>query len=68
MAAVDPLLLASMPSSSSLHQSTDELSFDNYCIVCDRLIVPPKEVLAETKTDVKPKKKACGSVRVSGVV
>lgn len=39
-----------------------EDTFDSYCIVCDRLIVPPKE---KEDVAVKPKKKAAGAIRVS---
>lgn len=38
-----------------------EDTFDSFCIVCDRLIVPPKEKEAEPK----PKKKPAGAIRVS---
>jgi hypothetical protein len=42
--------------------SLDE-PFETYCIVCDRVIVPPKEV---EPVEVKPKKKAAaGAIRVS---
>jgi hypothetical protein len=37
-------------------------AFDAYCIVCDRLIVPPKE---KASVETKPKKKAAGAIRVS---
>jgi hypothetical protein len=42
----------------------DGMSFENFCIVCDRLILPPKEV-EQVKT-VK-KKQAAGTIRVSRV-
>jgi len=45
--------------------SLDE-PFETYCIVCDRVIVPPKEV---EPVEVKPKKKAAaGAIRVSSSV
>jgi hypothetical protein len=37
-------------------------AFDSYCIVCDRVIVPPK---VEEPVEAKPKKKAAGAIRVS---
>ena len=37
-------------------------SFDNYCIVCDRLIIPPKE--PEKVAKVTKKKAAGGAIRV----
>lgn len=42
----------------------DDMSFDSYCIVCDRLIVPPKPVV-EVATEKTVKKKSCqGTIRV----
>jgi len=42
--------------------SLDE-PFETYCIVCDRVIVPPK---VQEPAEVKPKKKAAaGAIRVS---
>jgi hypothetical protein len=41
--------------------SLDE-PFETYCIVCDRVIVPPKE---QETVEAKPKKKAAGAIRVS---
>jgi hypothetical protein len=38
------------------------MSFENFCIVCDRLILPPKEV-EQVKT--AKKKPAAGTIRVS---
>ncbi|ORX37611.1 hypothetical protein BD324DRAFT_650180 [Kockovaella imperatae] len=50
-------------SSSSLLFHDD--SFDSYCIVCDRLITPPKEPAAqETKTVTRKKGAAGGTIRV----
>ena len=47
----------------------DELSFNSYCIVCDRYIVPVKPVEANEEEAVsapaKPKKRAGGTIRVS---
>ena len=47
----------------------DELSFNSYCIVCDRYIVPVKPVEASEEEAVsapaKPKKRAGGTIRVS---
>jgi hypothetical protein len=40
----------------------DGMSFENFCIVCDRLILPPKEV-EQVKT--AKKKPAAGTIRVS---
>ena len=42
----------------------DDMSFDSYCIVCDRIIVPPKEPESEAVKMVK-KKSAAGTIRVS---
>jgi hypothetical protein len=44
----------------SMQDLSLEDTFDSYCIVCDRLIVPPKE----KEPEVKPKKKAAGAIRV----
>jgi hypothetical protein len=44
----------------SMQDLSLEDAFDSYCIVCDRLIVPPKE----KEPEVKPKKKAAGAIRV----
>jgi hypothetical protein len=46
-------------------------SFDNYCIICDKLIITPEPVVEEVKQEakpakeVKPKKKPAGCIRVS---
>lgn len=48
----------------SLSPSLNEMSFDSYCIVCDRLIIPPKEPESEAVKMVK-KKSAAGTIRVS---
>ncbi|KAL7425214.1 hypothetical protein Q5752_000902 [Cryptotrichosporon argae] len=50
----------SHPSLASDRMSTDDLSFDSYCIVCDRLIVQPPEPVVV----VEKKKKATGTIRV----
>lgn len=48
---------------TSVPVSTDDvMGFDNYCIVCDRLIVPPKA------PEVKQKKKAGGTITVSEIL
>jgi hypothetical protein len=48
---------------TSVPVSTDDvMGFDNYCIVCDRLIVPPKA------PEVKQKKKAGGTITVSETI
>lgn len=48
---------------TSVPVSTDDvMGFDNYCIVCDRLIAPPKA------PEVKQKKKAGGTITVSETV
>ncbi len=47
-----------------LSPSLDDMSFDSYCIVCDRLIIPPKEPESEAVKIVK-KKSAAGTIRVS---
>ena len=53
-----------MVSNLSTEDLDDLLSFDNYCIVCDRLIIPPKDV--EPVNGAKTKKKAAGgTIRVS---
>lgn len=57
---MDPLAVAS--SLDAVPTGTDDvMGFDNYCIVCDRLIVPPKA------PEVKPKKKAGGTITVSAL-
>lgn len=38
--------------------------FHNYCLVCERLIVPPADPESD-KALKSPKKKAAGSIRVS---
>jgi len=48
----------------------DELSFNSYCIVCDRYIVPakpaePKDEEENFGAPAKPKKRAGGTIRVS---
>lgn len=47
--------------SLSMQDLSLEETFDSYCIVCDRLIVPPKE----KEVAPKPKKKPAGAIRVS---
>ena len=47
----------------SLSTSFDDMSFDSYCIVCDRFIIPPKEPATEAVKSVK--KLAAGAIRVS---
>ncbi|WVF68386.1 hypothetical protein IAT40_003151 [Kwoniella sp. CBS 6097] len=42
----------------------DEMAFDAYCIVCDRLIVPPKEVESPEPKALPKKKFAGGTIRV----
>ena len=62
---VDPLALADSPGGGKDTSMDDVMSFDNYCIVCDRLIVQPKEPEPEVPV-AKPKKKvAGGTIRVS---
>lgn len=39
--------------------------FQNYCLVCERLIVPPADPEAEKAVKSPSKKKAAGSIRVS---
>ena len=63
-----PICAASLESSSPMLD--DELSFNSYCIVCDRYIVPVKPVEAKDEEEaasvaVKPKKRAGGTIRVS---
>jgi len=44
------------------------MSFNSYCIVCDRLITPPKpaeQPVEEGNVSQKPKKRAGGTIRVS---
>ncbi|WVW87059.1 hypothetical protein I302_109116 [Kwoniella bestiolae CBS 10118] len=57
---MDPLLLAHPPTSYAQISgvTTDEMPFDSFCIVCDRLIIPPKEV--EPVEGPKPTKKKLG--------
>jgi hypothetical protein len=45
----------------------DDMSFNSYCIVCDRLITPPKPAapVEEGTVSQKPKKRAAGTIRVS---
>lgn len=43
----------------------DAMFFNDYCIVCDRAIIPPKQV--ET-VPVAKKKAAAGAIRVSGFI
>ncbi|OCF34339.1 hypothetical protein I317_05516 [Kwoniella heveanensis CBS 569] len=64
---MDPLLLAHPPTTYAQMSSTpdDEMAFDAYCIVCDRLIVAPKEVESPEVKQPQPKKKfAGGTIRV----
>jgi hypothetical protein len=44
----------------------EDMSFDSYCIVCDRRIVGPKEVDADEEVKMVKKKSAGGAIRVSG--
>ncbi|WRT69814.1 uncharacterized protein IL334_006805 [Kwoniella shivajii] len=64
---MDPLLIAHPPTTfAQMSVATDdEMAFDSYCIVCDRLIVTPKEVepVAEGPKSVK-KKLGGGTIRV----
>lgn len=52
----------SLPSLDMDH-TMDEMTFDSFCIVCDRLITPPKPVESEVK--MVKKKSAGGTIRVS---
>ncbi|WVR07967.1 hypothetical protein IAU60_005010 [Kwoniella sp. DSM 27419] len=64
---MDPLLLADPPSDFGvMHpQPDDEMAFDSFCIVCDRLIVPPKPKEPEAVAKTTTKKKVCGgTIRV----
>ncbi|WWD20417.1 hypothetical protein CI109_104893 [Kwoniella shandongensis] len=63
---MDPLLLAHPPTTYSKMTGDDEeeAAFDSYCIVCDRLIVPPKEVDSPEGTKTVKKKVGGGTIRV----
>ncbi|WWC65993.1 uncharacterized protein I303_108615 [Kwoniella dejecticola CBS 10117] len=63
---MDPLLLAHPPTTYSQMSgmTTDEMPFDSYCIVCDRLIVPPKEVEPVEPPKTVKKKMGGGTIRV----
>ncbi|WWD04469.1 hypothetical protein V865_002538 [Kwoniella europaea PYCC6329] len=63
---MDPLLLAHPPTTFSQMSgvTTDEMPFDSYCIVCDRLIIPPKEVDPVEGPKTTKKKLGGGTIRV----
>ncbi|WWC73812.1 uncharacterized protein I206_107784 [Kwoniella pini CBS 10737] len=63
---MDPLLLAHPPTTFSQMSgvTNDEMPFDSYCIVCDRLIVPPKEVEPVEAPKTVKKKLGGGTIRV----
>ncbi|KAK8849785.1 hypothetical protein IAR55_005121 [Kwoniella newhampshirensis] len=63
---MDPLLLAHPPPAppKMVEDIDDETAFDSYCIVCDRLIVPPKESECQDVTKTVKKKIGGGTIRI----
>ncbi|WWC92689.1 uncharacterized protein L201_007648 [Kwoniella dendrophila CBS 6074] len=63
---MDPLLLAHPPTTYPQYSgmTNDEMPFDSFCIVCDRLIIPPKEVDPVEGSKTVKKKLGGGTIRV----